>query len=52
MERIHQVFGNMLRMKNLQKYASNGIDPWSALLGSEAWDIHSTHHTTLQAITC
>ena len=26
------------------------MDPWSELLGSVAWAIHSTHHTILQAI--
>ena len=49
LERVHQVLGNMLRTKNLQKYDFDEMDPWSELLGSVAWDICSTHHTTLQA---
>ena len=39
----------MLRTKNLQEYDFDDMDPWSELLGSVAWDIRSTHHTTLQA---
>ena len=39
----------MLRTKNLQKYDFDDMDPWSELLGSVAWAICSTHHTTLQA---
>ena len=46
LERVHQVLGNMLRTKNLQKY---DFDDRSELLGSVAWAICSTHHTTLQA---
>ena len=49
LERVHQVLGNMLRTKNLQEYDFDDMDPWSELLGSLAWAIHSTHHTTLQA---
>ena len=30
-------------------YAFDDMDPWSELLGSVAWAIRSTHHTTLQA---
>ena len=39
----------MLRTKNLQKYDFDDMDPWSELLGSVAWAIRSTQHTTLQA---
>ena len=48
LERNHQVLGNILRTKNLQKYDFDDMDPWSELLGSVAWAIHSTHHITLQ----
>ena len=46
LERVHQVLGIILRTKNLQKYDFDDMDPWSELLGSVAWAIHSTHHTT------
>ena len=29
LERVHQVLGNMLRTKNLQKYDFDDMDPWS-----------------------
>ena len=49
LERVHQVLGDMLRTKELQKHTFDEIDPWSELLASVAWAIRSTHHTTLQA---
>ena len=39
----------MLHTKNLQSYDFDNPDPWSELLASVAWEICSTHHTTLQA---
>ena len=39
----------MLRTKNLEQYTFDNVDPWGELLASVAWDIRSTHHTTLQA---
>ena len=48
LERVHQVLGNMLTTKNLQKYDFDDMDPWSELLGPVASAIYSTHHTTLQ----
>ena len=38
----------MLRIKNLQKYDFDDIDPWSEPQASVVWKIHSTLHTTLQ----
>ena len=49
LERVHQVLGDMLRTKELQKHTFDTVDPWSELLASVAWAIRSTHHTTLQA---
>ena len=46
---MHQVLGNVLKIKNLQKYDFDYVDPWSELLDSVAWDICITHHTTSQA---
>ena len=34
---------------SIKKYDFDDMDPWSELLGSVAWAICSTHHTTLQA---
>ena len=36
LERLHQVLGNMLRTKNLQKDDFDVMDPWSELLVSVA----------------
>ena len=49
LERVHQVLGDMLRTKELQKHTFDTVDPWSDILASVAWAIRSTHHTTLQA---
>ena len=49
LERVHEVLGNMLRTKNLQKYDFDDMDPQSELLASVTCAICSTHHTTLQA---
>ena len=50
-ERVHQVLDNILKIKNLQKYDFDGMDPWSELLSLVACAICSTHHTTLQ-VSC
>ena len=50
--RISQIFNNiwLSRYPRPRKVIfDNGMDPWSELLGSVAWAIRSTHHTTLQA---
>ena len=39
---IHQVWGNMLQRKNLQKYDFDDMDPWSKLLALVACAISST----------
>ena len=39
LERVHQVLGDMRRIKNLQEYDFDIVDPWSALLPSVAWAI-------------
>ena len=49
LERVHQVLGDMLCTKELQKHTFDEIDPWSEILASVAWAIRSTHHTILQA---
>ena len=46
LERVHQVLGDMLRTKELQKHTFDEIDPWSEILASVAWAICSTHYTT------
>ena len=49
LERIHQVVGDMLRLKDLANYDLDSTDPWSEILASVAWAIRSTVHTTLEA---
>jgi len=49
LERVHQVVGNMLRTKELEKRSFTEDDPWGEVLASIAWAIQSTYHTTLGA---
>ena len=49
LERVHLVICNMLRAKNLAKLEIPEDDPWTAILASVMYAVHSTYHTTLQA---
>ena len=41
--------GNLLRVYELEEYEFPRGDPWSNILASAAWAIHSTFHTMLGA---
>ena len=46
LERVHQVLGNMLRVKNITALDIDPVDPWTNILASVAWAIRSTNHMT------
>ena len=48
-ERVHQTLVNMLCTKDLENYPFDPKDSWIDILGSCAWAIWSTAHTTLRA---
>ena len=49
MERIHQVVQNMIKTKELDKLVFDYIDPWAEILGSVAWAVRASYHSTLQS---
>ena len=49
-ERIHQVVQNMIKTKELDKFIFDYIDCWAEILGSVAWTIRASYHSTLQSI--
>ena len=49
-ERVHQVFGNMVQTHSLKNYMFDEVDSWGPVLNEIAWAIHSAHHTTTKAL--
>ena len=48
-ERVHQTLGNMLCMHKLEDKELDPQEPFYMYLGSVAWAIQSTYHTTVDA---
>ena len=47
-ERVHQVIGNIIRTVELENNYLDEEDPWKVILGTTAFAVKSTFHTTLQ----
>ena len=47
-ERIHQVIEKLECTFNLQNIYQDGDDPWSGIIASTDFSVHSMYHTMLQ----
>ena len=48
LERIHQVIEKLVCTFNLQNIYRDEDDPWSGIIASTDFSVHSMYHTTLQ----
>jgi mannose/cellobiose epimerase-like protein (N-acyl-D-glucosamine 2-epimerase family) len=51
-KRVHKVVNEIIRSFELEKGILEEDNPFDYFLQSNAWDIRSTYHTTLQATPC
>ena len=48
-ERVHQVFGDMVGTHDLKQCTFDDVNPWGPVLNDITWEIQSTCHTTTKA---
>ena len=47
-ERVRQVFGDMVQTHDLKQYIFDDVDPWEPVLNEISWAIRSTPHTSIK----